>query len=189
MSTAEIQPEHHTAAAPDPTSCSIEATLDLVGDRWTLLILRDIFRGVHRFSQLRDDLGIIESSTHSHEVAQQCTSSDGVAYVPALLGLGTPDWDYGARGTLLGLTRGTNRSHIVRAVLDGVANRCADLVEAATADTGVAIDGIRLDGGMSVNPTLVAALADSTGCCVEVSPTTEATTRGAAFLAGLALGR
>jgi glycerol kinase len=138
---------------------------------------------------LRDDLGIIESSAHSHDVAQACDSTEGVVYVPALLGLGTPDWDYGARGTLLGLTRGTERSHIVRAVLEGVANRGADLVEAATADTGVAIDSIRVDGGMSVNPTLISALADATGCRIEVSPTTEATTRGAAFLAGLALGR
>ena len=138
---------------------------------------------------LRDDLGIIQSSADSHDVAQSCGSADGVVYVPALLGIGTPDWDYGARGTLLGITRGTQRSHIVRAVLEGVANRCADLVDAATTDTGVAIDSIRVDGGMSVNPTLIDALADATGCRIEVSPTTEATTRGAAFLAGLALGR
>ncbi len=138
---------------------------------------------------LRDDLGIIQSSAQSHDVAQTCDSTDGVVYVPALLGLGTPDWDYGARGTLLGLTRGTNRAHIVRAVLEGVAHRCADLLDAATADTGVEIDSIRLDGGMSVNPTLVAALADATDCRIEVSPTTEATTRGAGFLAGLAVGR
>ncbi len=138
---------------------------------------------------LRDDLGLIESSAHSHDVAQGCATSDGVVYVPALLGIGTPAWDYGARGTLLGLTRGTERSHIVRAVLDGIAHRCADLVDAAAADTGVRVERIRVDGGMSVNPTLIAALADATGCHIEAAPTTEATTRGAAFLAGLALGR
>ena len=138
---------------------------------------------------LRDDLGLIESSAESHTVAQACESTDGVVYVPALLGLGTPDWDYGARSTLLGVTRGTERSHIVRAVLEGVAHRSADLVDAATADTGVTIDTIRVDGGMSVNPTLIAAIADATGCEVEVSPTTEATARGAAFLAGLGIGR
>lgn len=137
---------------------------------------------------LRDDLGLIDTSEHSHDVAQECASTDGVVYVPALLGIGTPSWDYGARGTLLGLTRGTERSHIVRAVLEGVAHRAADIIDAATADTGVTIDTVRLDGGMSQNPTLVRALADATGVVVEVAPTVEATTRGAAFMAGLGIG-
>lgn len=137
---------------------------------------------------LRDDLRIIESSAESHDVALGCADTGGVVYVPALLGLGTPAWDYGARGTLLGLTRGTERSHIVRAVLEGVAHRCADMVEAARVDTGITIDVIRLDGGMSQNPTLVQAVADATGVAIEVSPTTEATTTGAAFLAGLGVG-
>ena len=110
-------------------------------------------------------------------------------YVPALLGLGTPAWDYGARGTLLGLTRGTTAAHVVRAVLEGVAHRGADLVEAAEADTGLTIETLRVDGGMSANPTFIQALADATGRPVEVSPVVEATTLGAAFLAGLADGR
>ena len=80
---------------------------------------------------LRDDLGIIGTSAESHDVAQGCATSDGVVYVPALLGLGTPHWDYGARGTLLGITRGTERSHVVRAVLEGIAHRGADLIDAA----------------------------------------------------------
>lgn len=137
---------------------------------------------------LRDDLAMFDTSAESHSVAQQCTSTDGVVYVPALLGLGTPKWDYGARGTLLGLTRGTERPHIVRAVLEGIAHRCADLLDAAVDDTGVEAHVIRLDGGMSQNPTLVDALAQATGRTIEVSPTTEATTRGAAFLAGLGMG-
>ena len=137
---------------------------------------------------LRDDLGIIASVAESHDVAQQCTSSDGVVYVPALLGLGTPRWDYGARGTLLGLTRGSERPHIVRAVLEGVAQRGADLVESAERDTRVPIPTLRVDGGMSDNPTFVQALADATQRPVEVSPEREATTLGAAFLAGLAVG-
>ena len=109
-------------------------------------------------------------------------------YVPALLGLGTPRWDYGARGTLLGLTRGSERPQIVRAVLEGVAQRGADLVEAAEADTGLTIPSLRVDGGMTDNPTFVQALADATQRPVEVSPVKEATTLGAAFLAGLAVG-
>jgi glycerol kinase len=137
---------------------------------------------------LRDDLGIIADAADSHEVASRCETSDGVVYVPALLGLGTPRWDYGARGTLLGLTRGSERPQIVRAVLEGVAQRGMDLVDAAEVDTGLTIPLLRVDGGMSDNPTFLQALADATQRPVEVSPVREATTLGAAFLAGLAVG-
>ncbi|MGH9275552.1 MAG: FGGY-family carbohydrate kinase, partial [Acidimicrobiales bacterium] len=105
-----------------------------------------------------------------------------------LLGFGTPRWDYGARGTLLGVTRGTGRPQLVRAVLEGVAHTGADLVDAAEADTGRTIERLRIDGGMSDNPTFVQALADAARRPVELSPEREATTRGAAFLAGLAVG-
>lgn len=137
---------------------------------------------------LRDDLGIIADAADSHAVASACTDTEGVAYVPALLGLGTPTWDYGARGALLGITRGSGRPQIVRAVLEGVANRAADLVEAAEADGGLAIPTLRIDGGMSDNPTFVQALANATGRSIEVSPERESTTLGAAYAAGLALG-
>jgi glycerol kinase len=137
---------------------------------------------------LRDDLGIIETAAESHDVAAGCETTDGVVYVPALLGLGTPQWDYGARGTMLGITRGTSRPHFVRAVLEGVAHRGADLLEAAEADSGLPVPALRIDGGMSANPTFVQVLADAIQRPVEVSPVTEATTLGAAFLAGLAIG-
>jgi glycerol kinase len=137
---------------------------------------------------LRDDLGVLASAEESHEVAARCADTGGVVFVPALLGLGTPDWDYGARGTLLGITRGTGRPELVRAVLEGVAQRGADLVDAATVDGGVDIPTLRVDGGMSTNPTFVQALADATQRPVEVSPVAEATTLGAAFLAGIAVG-
>ncbi|MBI4936133.1 MAG: glycerol kinase [Actinobacteria bacterium] len=137
---------------------------------------------------LVSDLGILGSPAESHDVAAQCDTSDGVVYVPALMGLGTPYWDYGARGTLLGLTRGSGRPQITRAVLEGVAHRGADLVAAAEADTGHTVPTLRIDGGMSENPTFVQALANATGKPVEVSRHTEATTVGAAYLAGLAVG-
>ena len=137
---------------------------------------------------LRDDLGLIATSAESHELAAQCEDSGGVVFVPAPLGLGTPSWDYGARGTLLGLTRGSERSHVVRAVLEGVANRGADLVEAAEADGSIGITALRVDGGMSRNPTFLRALSDATGRPVEVSPHVEATTLGAARLAAVAGG-
>jgi glycerol kinase len=121
-------------------------------------------------------------------VAAQCATTDGVVYVPALMGLGTPHWDYGARGTMLGLTRGSGRPQVTRAVLEGVAHRGADLVAAAEANTGHVVPVLRIDGGMSENPTFVQALANATGKPVEVSRHTEATTVGAAYLAGLAVG-
>jgi len=137
---------------------------------------------------LRDDLAIIDSAEASHQVAAACDDAGGVAYVPALLGLGTPTWDYGARGALLGITRGSGRPQIVRAVLEGIAQRAADLVDAAETDGGVAIPALRIDGGMAANPTFTQALADATNRPVEVSPEREATTLGAAYAAGLALG-
>ena len=105
-------------------------------------------------------------------------------FVPAPLGLGTPAWDYGARGALFGLTRGTGRAEIVRAVLEGIAHRGADLVDAAEADSGITIPHVRVDGGMTDNPTFVQALADATQRPVEISPVREATGLGAALLAG-----
>lgn len=137
---------------------------------------------------LRDDLHIIDTAAQSDEVAAQVASAEGVVYVPALLGLGTPHWDYGARGSLFGITRGTTRAHIVRAVLEGIAHRGADLVEAAVGDTGLSIKALRIDGGMSRNSTFVQALANASMRPVEVSPVTESTTLGAAFLAGIAVG-
>jgi glycerol kinase len=142
---------------------------------------------------LRDDLGLIATAAESHEVAQRCASTDGVVFVPALLGLGTPHWDYGARGALFGLSRGSDRSHVVRAVLEGIAHRGADLVDAAEAavgrgDAGRRIEVLRIDGGMSRNPTFVQALADAAQRPVETAPVSDATTLGAGYLAGLAAG-
>ena len=138
---------------------------------------------------LRDDMGLISTPAESDSVAASVPDTGGVVYVPALLGLGTPHWDYGARGTLLGITRGTTRAHIVRAVLEGIAHSGVDLVEAAEADAGLTIDTINVDGGMSRNATFVQALADAAGRPVVVSPVTEATTLGAGFLAGTAVGQ
>jgi glycerol kinase len=137
---------------------------------------------------LRDDLGLIASSDDSEAVAKQCETTEDVWFVPALLGLGTPVWDFGARGTLVGLTRGSARPHIVRAVLEGVAHRGADLVEASEADSGFPVTSLRVDGGMSDNEVFVQALADAAGRPIEVSPVLEATTLGAGLLAGLAIG-
>lgn len=137
---------------------------------------------------LRDDLGILDDAPSSEQVAARCRDSGGVTFVPALQGLGAPIWDFGARGTLLGLTRGAGRPEIVRAVLEGVAHRAVDLVDAAEADGGVVIDSLRVDGGMTANSVFVQALADAAQRPVHVCRVREATTLGAAFLAGLAVG-
>jgi glycerol kinase len=137
---------------------------------------------------LRDDLGLIATSAESEAVAGSCDDAGGVFFVPALLGLGTPAWDFGARGTLVGLTRGSGRAEVVRAVLEGIAHRGADLLEAAEADAGRAVESLRVDGGMSANRVFVQALADACGRPVEVSREVEATTLGAGYLAGMAIG-
>lgn len=137
---------------------------------------------------LVEDMQLISSPAESEDLAASCDDAGGVVMVPALLGYGTPQWDFGARGALFGLTRGTNRGHIVRAVLEGVAHSGADLLEATERDTGLELRSLRVDGGMSANRVFVQALADACGRPVEVSPELEATTLGAGYLAGLATG-
>jgi glycerol kinase len=137
---------------------------------------------------LVEDLGILTGPAESAEVAGRCADAGGVVMVPALLGFATPQWDFGARGAVFGLTRGSGRPEIVRAVLEGVAHSGADLLDAAERDAGLAIPHLRIDGGMSANPVFVQALADACDRPIEVSPQLEATTLGAGFLAGLATG-
>lgn len=137
---------------------------------------------------LRDGLGIIDSAADSDAVASSVEHTDGVVFVPSLSGTGSPDWDHGARGLLIGVTRGTTRAHVVRAVLEGVAHRGTDLVEAAETATGQRIETLRVDGGMSRNEVFVQALASAAQRPVEVSAEREATALGAGLLAGVAVG-
>ena len=137
---------------------------------------------------LRDDLELFADAADSDALAASVDDADGVVFVPAPLGLGTPHWDYGARSGLFGLTRGTTKAHVTRAVLEGVARRGAELLAAAEADSGASIDALRVDGGMSQNRTFVQALANAIERPVEVSPVLEATARGGGLAAGVALG-
>jgi glycerol kinase len=136
---------------------------------------------------LRDDLGLIASADETDALAASVADAAGVSFVPALLGVGTPEWDFGARGGFFGLTRGATRAHLARAVLEGVAQRGRDLVESAEVD-GLAMGALRVDGGMSANGSFLQLLADVTGRHVEVAPVLEATTRGAGLLACLGRG-
>jgi len=137
---------------------------------------------------LVQDMGIIATADQSEEIAGACETSGDVWFVPAFLGLGTPHWDFGARGTFVGISRGTGKPEFVRAVLEGIAHRGGDLVDAAEADTGLRFATLRVDGGMSSNNLFIQALADAIGRPVEVSRERDATSLGAAYLAGIALG-
>lgn len=137
---------------------------------------------------LVEDLGALSSPAESETVAASVADTAGAAFVPALLGLGTPQWDFGARGALLGVSRGVGAAQLVRAVLEGVAHSGADLLAAAELDAGFTPATLRIDGGMSANSFFVQSLADTCARPVEVCRELEATTLGAGYLAGVAVG-
>jgi glycerol kinase len=133
---------------------------------------------------LRDGLGVLDDAAESERLARQVDSTDGVVFVPALTGLGSPHWDPGARGLITGLTRGTTRAHLVRAALEVIAHQVADVVDVLP----LHVDVLRVDGGATANGLLMQLQADLLGCPVEVAADAETTGLGAAALAGLATG-
>lgn len=137
---------------------------------------------------LRDGLGLISSANEIESLARQVVSSDGVVFVPALAGLGAPYWDAGARGVISGITRGTNKAHLARATLEGIAFQVDALVEAMRQDTQTPIRSLRVDGGAAANDLLMQLQADISGLKVERPRDLESTARGAAMLAGLGVG-
>jgi glycerol kinase len=137
---------------------------------------------------LRDGLGIIKKAAEIEALARSVTSNDGVYFVPALVGLGAPHWDPYARGILAGITRGTTKAHIARAVLESIAYQTRDVVEVMERDSGIPLKELRADGGASVNAFLMQFQADMLGVPVEVPRIVETTALGAAYLAGLATG-
>jgi glycerol kinase len=137
---------------------------------------------------LRSGLGIIDTVEESDSLAASVRDSGGVQFVPAFGGLGTPVWDFGARGVLVGLDASTGKAEIARAVLEGIANAGADLLEAVELDSGLSIDELKVDGGMAANDTFVQLLANATRRPIAKSSLLDATSRGAAFLAGVADG-
>jgi len=137
---------------------------------------------------LRDGLGVIN---HAHEVealAGSVPDSGGVTFVPAFAGLGAPHWDAYARGTIVGMTRGTNKAHIARATLDSIALQSADVLDAMQGDAAIALTELRVDGGAARNDLLMQFQADILGVPVLRPHVTETTALGAAYLAGLAVG-
>ena len=137
---------------------------------------------------LRDELKIIEDSRDSEYMALKVKDTNGCYVVPAFTGLGAPHWDQYARGTIVGLTRGCNKNHIIRATLDSLCYQVNDVLKAMEADAGIRLSGIRVDGGASANNYLLQAQADISGAAVERPRCVETTALGAAYLAGLAVG-
>ncbi len=137
---------------------------------------------------LRDGLGIFESAPDVEALASQVDDNGGVYLVPAFVGLGAPHWDQYARGTIIGLTRGSTAAHIARAALESIAYQTADVIHAMEADSGISLTQLRVDGGATANNLLMQFQADVLGVPV-VRPTVKETTAlGAAYLAGLAVG-
>ena len=137
---------------------------------------------------LRDGLGIIETAAETEELAKSVDSNDDVYFVPALVGLGAPHWDSYARGTIIGITRGTTRAHLARAALESMAYQTRDAVEAMGDDSGMKVPTFRADGGAAANRWMMQFQADILGVPVEVPETLETTALGSAYLAGLATG-
>ncbi|HZL27563.1 MAG TPA: glycerol kinase GlpK [Acidobacteriaceae bacterium] len=137
---------------------------------------------------LRDELQIIRTAAEVEELAGSVPDSGGVTLVPAFAGLGAPHWDQYARGAMVGLTRGTNRAHIARAALEGIALQVKDVLEAMQADAGRPLAQLRVDGGASANNLLMQIQADVLGIDVVRPKNAETTVLGAAYLAGLAVG-
>ena len=147
-----------------------------------------VFVGGAVVQWLRDGLGIIRTSSEIESLANSVPDNGGIYFVPAFVGLGAPHWDSFARGSILGLTRGSSAAHIARAALESIAYQVADLTDAIQADTHTPLTELRADGGASANNTLMQFQADILGVPVVRPALTETTALGAAYLAGLAGG-
>jgi len=137
---------------------------------------------------LRDGLGFVKEASETDALARSVNDSDGVFVVPAFVGLGAPYWDEGARGMIIGITRGTTRAHITRATLEAIAYQTRDVMDAMAMDSGVAPEVLRVDGGACENDFLMQFQADILGIAVERPPVLEVTAKGAAMLAGIGVG-
>ncbi len=137
---------------------------------------------------LRDELRIIERAEDTEALAESLDSNDGVYFVPALTGLGSPHWDPHARGTIVGLTRGAGRAHLARATLEAIAYQTLDAVRAMEVASGRPLGELRADGGASANGWLMQFQADILGAPVVLGQSSETTALGAAYLAGVGVG-
>ncbi len=159
-----------------------------IDNKTTYALEGSVFIGGAIVQWLRDELKIIRNSGEIEQLASQVKDSDGVYIVPAFAGLGAPHWNQHARGTIFGLTRGSNTSHIARAALDSIAYQTYDVLKAMEADSAISIKELRVDGGATVNDNLMQFQSNILNSKVVRPRITETTALGAAYLAGLAVG-
>lgn len=159
-----------------------------IGGKVTYALEGSVFIGGAVVQWLRDELGIIKTSEEIEKLAESVADSDGVYMVPAFSGLGAPHWNPYARGTILGLSRGSNVAHIARAALEGIAFQITDILTAMQSDSNIEIKELRVDGGASANNFLMQTQANFLNTITIRPEVTETTALGAAYLAGLAVG-
>jgi glycerol kinase len=178
-----------TGTKPMPSRNNLLTTVAWrIGDRTHYALEGSIFIAGAVVQWLRDGLGIIQSSSEVEALASQAPDNGGVYVVPAFAGLGAPHWDQYARGTIVGLTRGSTRAHIARAALEGIAYQVADVLRAMESDAKIRLKELRVDGGACANNLLMQFQADLLGVPVVRPRVSETTALGAAYLAGLAVG-
>jgi glycerol kinase len=177
------------AEAPQPPDGLLTTIAWGLGDEIAYALEASIFVTGAAVQWLRDGLGIIEEAGETEALAASLDSNDGVYFVPALTGLGSPHWDPYARGTIIGLTRGSGRAHLARAALEAIAYETVDAVRAQEAAAGKRLELLKADGGAVVNGWLMQFQADVLGAPVVVPEVAETTALGAACLAGIATGR
>jgi glycerol kinase len=179
----------HTGAQAVPSRHDLLTTVAWrIGERTEYALEGSVFAAGAVVQWLRDGLKLIRSSEEVEALASSVPDNGGVYLVPAFAGLGAPHWDPYARGTIVGLTRGTTAGHLARAALEGIAFQVADVLEAMKADSGIAPRELRVDGGAAVNDLLMQLQADLLGVPVVRPKVFETTALGAATLAGLATG-
>ena len=159
-----------------------------IGDKVEYAIEGSAFNAGSVIKWLRDELHLIDSARRCDELAESVPDANGIYFVPAFTGLGAPYWDMYARGCIVGLTRGVNRAHVARSVLEAITYQMTDLLEAMKADSGIDFKELRVDGGASVSDIMLQIQADMVRCNVNRPKTVETTALGAAYLAGLAVG-
>ena len=159
-----------------------------MGGKVSYALEGSVFTAGAAIQWLRDELGLLAKASDSEAMARAVPDTNGCFVVPAFTGLGAPYWDQYARGAVLGLTRGVNRNHIVRATLESLAYQTADVLEAMQKDAGIGLNALRVDGGASANDFLMQFQSDVIGVPVERPACIETTALGAAYLAGLAVG-
>jgi glycerol kinase len=179
----------NTGPAPVASSHGLLTTIAWrIGGRTTYALEGSVFIAGAAIQWLRDGLGILRDAAESQALAESVPDTGGVYFVPAFVGLGAPHWDMYARGTVVGLTRGTTRAHLARAALESIAFQSRDVLEAMVADAGIAVEGLRVDGGASANDFLCQFQADLLNVAVLRPRIIETTALGAAYLAGLGAG-